>query len=468
MFCSDSNDGKCEWPAFNTLDLCLHTSDVSNHVEKSGDYVTLPELREFLPKDQDPPAFVSGARVYVAEARNATGMPTTSAGDGTNLPSLATIYFLYYDSCRGDKQGFDKKDPGRWTALKGDFQMCVQKYKLETQDRTAISPPIKPTTSTTSLWWNKTTKEDTPAYCTNVDEDEFCVGEPVMDKLASKMSRAFNATADFSVENRFDIVYSAQWVPKLTNTAFGGSDDIKPLECHAEQSGSGWQSGGQHADPFSGGGEFEFRVLLEGIADSLSLAYVHPLCPLVFCDSSQVLPRSRGTKSAKAQPKLSQCATRWQTPAMSYKRDALCTRESTYTLFHRSSHILTLPQQFPQPIQRHSHQPRQPRIRAPETQRNSQLGPRGHGRGLSLVHTSCGPLCHHSDILSGDNGDDEEGDADLEVESFAAAACDEGRWECREFARVQGGACEYSHAIGTDCIGLAIGSGGSGTEEGES
>ncbi|KAF2179178.1 hypothetical protein K469DRAFT_694882 [Zopfia rhizophila CBS 207.26] len=74
------------------------TSD--SGIIRNGDYVTLSALQDFLLKGEDFPSFQSGSHEYIAEGQSAAiSMPTTSVSNGTNLPNLAEIYYLYYDVC---------------------------------------------------------------------------------------------------------------------------------------------------------------------------------------------------------------------------------------------------------------------------------------------------------------------------------------------------------------------------------
>ena len=252
--------------------MCFSSADISDQIIKDGEYVSLPALKEFLPKDQDPPSFITGTRVYVAEGRSdAAAMPTTSVSDGTNLANLAEVYFLYYDVCRGRNSGFDKKDPGRWVAIRGQFQFCVQELNATSK----IMYDIDKETiirSTTNLDWNETSKNNTAAFCTKVDgeKEDFCVGESAMERLALEMSSVFNTTADFSDLNRTDIVYSAEWVPYLTEDVFADDDDTSP-SCPVEQAS---RSGRQKRNPFETGGEDGFYRNLVKVADALSITYV--------------------------------------------------------------------------------------------------------------------------------------------------------------------------------------------------
>ena len=219
--------------------MCSSAVDVSHQIVRSGEYVTLPALQDFLPKDQDPPSFVSGARVYAAEGQsNLTVMPTTSVSNGTNLPNIAEIYYLYYDVCRDRDSMFDKRDPGRWTALKGQFQFCVQHIPQIWYNRLNANSEARYSTalnSSTNLNWYRTTKNHTAAFCTRVDseEEDFCVGESVMESLGLKMSSIFNTTTIFTDLNLTDITYSAKWGPKLVDDILGARDSTSfPCQEH--------------------------------------------------------------------------------------------------------------------------------------------------------------------------------------------------------------------------------------------
>ncbi|CAO2647371.1 Nn.00g082930.m01.CDS01 [Neocucurbitaria sp. VM-36] len=189
----------------------------------------------------------------------------TSASDGTNLPNLAEIYYLHNDVCIDRESEFDKTDPGRWRALKGQFQFCVQKQEAETSNGGFSTTKLL--SSTTSLDWYRTTKYDNSAFCTKVESEmeDFCVAESVIDSLSIQMSSIFNTTASFSDMNRTDITYNSEWGPRLTRAVFGEGSDTEP-SCPVKTQ----RSGGQNPNPFVLIGEYGFQSLLGDIAHSLS------------------------------------------------------------------------------------------------------------------------------------------------------------------------------------------------------
>ena len=194
---------------------------------------------------------------------NPDGRSATSVSDGTNLPNLAEIYYLYYDVCVDRESGFDKSNLKPWTALRGQFQFCVQQQEADTSVNQFTKSKLL--NSTTDLDWYKTIKNNTTAFCTKVEgeKDDFCIAESVMQGLSIQMGSIFNTSATFSDMNRTDIEYSTEWGPRLARAIFGGTSDTEPL-CPVEQKGNGWGSVIVQI------GEYGFQKTLAGIAHSLS------------------------------------------------------------------------------------------------------------------------------------------------------------------------------------------------------
>lgn len=259
--------GKCTWPLYNTLGICFTATNISDQVVKVDDFVTLPALQPFLPTNKSPPEFLSGTHVYFAQGQSApASMPTTSISDGTNLPSLAEVYLLYYDVCKGRTGGFQTKEPKRWTALKGQFQFCIKEEEAVATTEDFVKMGTR--SMTTNLNWYKTMKNSTSAFCTKVksEKEDFCVSESIMEYLSLEMSKIYNTKASFHDMNRTDMVYGSEMTPPLTRPVFGGSRDTEPL-CPKPKQSSG---GGQNEDPNVYIGENGFRRTLEGVAMHLS------------------------------------------------------------------------------------------------------------------------------------------------------------------------------------------------------
>ncbi|KAF2648545.1 hypothetical protein K491DRAFT_241619 [Lophiostoma macrostomum CBS 122681] len=267
-FCNSpsySSGNNCSWGPFNTLALCITTTNISSQITKDGSHVSLPALQAFLPNDQDPPSFQSGAHVYVAQGQNAsTSMPPTSAADGTNLPSLAEIYYLYYDTCRdgsSSNAALSKSDATRWSAFQGSYQICMQTQSSTTSptqfsDSTLLS-------SSTALNWYQTTKYNESAFCTKVEDeaDDFCVAESVMQELSRQMGDVFNISAQFDRPDRSDIKYSSEWGPYLADAVLGAPCP-DPVATRSRRS---WGGGNPYDAPLA-----RFKSSLDGIASSLS------------------------------------------------------------------------------------------------------------------------------------------------------------------------------------------------------
>ncbi|KAF2635300.1 hypothetical protein P280DRAFT_473857, partial [Massarina eburnea CBS 473.64] len=215
----------CSWPAFNTMALCYSTSNISDQIIRNGDHVTLPSLQAFLPKGQDPPSFQSGTHAYLAQNRSAaiSAPPATSVSNGTSLPNLAEIYYLYYDACKDGPSAFNKSDPTRWQALKGHLQFCINRLDSTTSGPSLYSD-TKLLSSTADLNWYTTNKANSGrTLCTKIEgeNDEFCVAESFMESLSKQISGIFNTTAYFSDTNLSDIKYSTALGKTLAKTVFG-------------------------------------------------------------------------------------------------------------------------------------------------------------------------------------------------------------------------------------------------------
>ncbi|KAF2123016.1 hypothetical protein BDV96DRAFT_639567 [Lophiotrema nucula] len=266
------DNGLCTWAPFNTLALCYSTSNISQDITTTGGHVTLPALQTFLPKNQDPPSFQSGSHVYVIEGQSAAA-PATSVSDGTNLPNLAEIYYLYYNVCNDRASAFNKSDPTRWTAFRGQFQLCVQSQEANTTETRASNTTLL--NSTANLDWYKTTKHDESAFCTKVkgEKEDFCVAESVMQSLSFQMLSIFNTTATYSDMNRSDIRYSTEWGPRLAQPVLGDleREPGDPPYCPSLVKLSSRSWGG--VDPYIKVGEYGFGTTLSGIAHSLSDAF---------------------------------------------------------------------------------------------------------------------------------------------------------------------------------------------------
>lgn len=253
------NLAQCSWPPFNTLALCVSTNNISDQIVQDGKYVTLPALQNFLPNGEDPPSFQSGSHVYLPEGKPAApSMRATSVSNGTDLPSLAEIYYFFYDVCVDKESGFNKSNSRPWRAFEGRFQFCIQNHTASTTETQLSSSTIH--NSTASLEWYKTNKNNESAFCTKVDseKEDFCVGESLMESLSIQINSVFNTSADFSDLNRTNINYSTDWGPMLTPAVFGAA-------CPTEQRKRSW--GGPIDNPTA---EDRFGFTLERIARSLS------------------------------------------------------------------------------------------------------------------------------------------------------------------------------------------------------
>ncbi|KAF2731982.1 hypothetical protein EJ04DRAFT_352610 [Polyplosphaeria fusca] len=249
--CWSTSNANCSWGAFNTLALCSSMQDVSRDITLENKRVSLPALKDFLQTDSEAPSFRSGLHGYTGENnRYAITYPPTSASDGANLPALAEVYYLFYDSCV-DRDIFDLSNTTFWKAYKGTFQFCAQ-----TINATTASPYDDTFTSTMTLidsttnlkWTQKTQYGNISHFCTALDgeEEDFCVSEPFMQRLAFQMNLMFNSTAIFRNANRTDIRYSSEWGPLLADLVYENGCD--PIFTH----------------------DIKFQDMLEGIGQSLT------------------------------------------------------------------------------------------------------------------------------------------------------------------------------------------------------
>jgi hypothetical protein len=255
-YCQQILGRQCSWDAFKTLALCSSSEDITREIILEDNRVFLPALRDFLQKDQDPPSFQSGLHGYTNKS-DAAIFPATSVSDGTTLPNLAEVYYLFYDGC-ADSDVMDKSNITLWKAYKGKFQFCIQTLNASTKLGNEIGTNMFLMDSTADLNWKPAIRDNSSAFCTSVhgENKDFCVSEPFMQRLAFHMNLIFNTTAIFSNPNRSDILYSSEWGPLLVEQLYRycGRSDI----------------------PFSKG----FPEALEGIAHSLTNMYA-PLTPLL-------------------------------------------------------------------------------------------------------------------------------------------------------------------------------------------
>ncbi|KAF2995327.1 hypothetical protein E8E13_001031 [Curvularia kusanoi] len=228
--------GQCSWDAFKTLALCSSGEDVTREITLEDNRITLPALKGLLRSDQEPPSFQSGLHGYTRKNGSATAtFPATSISDGTNLPNLAEVYYLFYDPCV-DSAGVDKSNMTHWRAYKGRFQFCIQTLKAISDSASKDGLTKDGTTMTlinsaANLDWNQATRGNYSAFCTKVDgeEEDFCVSEALMQSLASHMSSIFNTTAIFNDSDLRDIQYSSEWGPLLTGPIYRNcADDMIP------------------------------------------------------------------------------------------------------------------------------------------------------------------------------------------------------------------------------------------------
>jgi hypothetical protein len=255
--CLPSIDEQCSWDAFKTLALCYSREDVTHHIILEDDDVSLSAFSGFHQKFERYAAFRSRVHGYT-NGTGTTVFPATSVSNGTNLPNLAEIYYLFYDPC-ADPNAFNKSNITHWKAYKGTFQFCIQTLnasKVSTSNNGATTMTL--INSRVDLNWNATTRDGGSTFCTivNGEETEFCVSEPLMKKLAIHINRIFNATADFSESDHSNDIYNTEWGPLL----------IKQLYKYCGDSHSAFIWG--------------FQDTLEGVTHSLTNKYAR-LTPLL-------------------------------------------------------------------------------------------------------------------------------------------------------------------------------------------
>lgn len=220
----------CSWPKFNTLAICSSIEDISEEIIQDGPYVTLPALQSFLTPGEDPPSFLSRPYLYMKEGQTSpNSLPKTSAMNGTNLPDLSEIYYLFYDICVDQQSVFNKTDIKRWKAFKGRFQFCVHVMESDTTHHSGTRQTVIGTKE--NLTWYKTNQFNETSFCTKVEseKEDFCVSESLMESLSTQMSSMFNVTAFFNDSNRDTIIYSSEWGPILTHDIFAGIRDTEPF-----------------------------------------------------------------------------------------------------------------------------------------------------------------------------------------------------------------------------------------------
>lgn len=202
-------------------------------------------------------------RGYKGSNSSQTGsFPPSSVREGTNLPSLAEIYFLYYDT-KADPGGFDQANRTNWRAFRGTFQLCIQTLNATQSSSRSGHAGVEMTLvqSTANIQWDKTTKFNTSAFCTRPkgESEDFCISDQYMQKLAFHMNRVFNATASFDGSDHNKFRYSSEWGPYL----------VKPIY-HDEMVNM------HNFDRI-----WPFQDMLEGVAFSLTNKYVAYMLNLV-------------------------------------------------------------------------------------------------------------------------------------------------------------------------------------------